>query len=65
MPLHSRPHQAPLQVVRDFCGKPWQQVERERADEIHVDRYCFRAPFITALLGEGLRVPPDRVLLGM
>ncbi|GAB4819746.1 hypothetical protein N2152v2_006792 [Parachlorella kessleri] len=63
--LHSKEDRERFpEVVRDFCGKPWQQVERERADEIHVDRYCFRAPFITALLGEGLRVPPDRVLLG-
>lgn len=53
-----------VQVGREFCSKPWHQVEEERANEIHVDRYCFRAPFVLALLSQGLRVGGDRVRLG-
>ena len=52
------------QVGRDFCAKPWGVVEAERANEIHVDRYCFRAPFVEALLAQGLGVAQERVQIG-
>eukprot|EP00887_Chlorella_sp_A99_P007229 scaffold2.g7229.t1 len=53
---------------RAFCAMPWKQVARERAGEIHIDRYCFRrvvaAPYIAALLTEGLKLKQSQIRIG-
>mmetsp|Transcript_7256 Transcript_7256/g.20453 ORF Transcript_7256/g.20453 Transcript_7256/m.20453 type:complete len:670 (+) Transcript_7256:350-2359(+) len=46
---------------RQYCGREWQAVEAEKSGIKNIDAYCFRAPFVSILLQEGLGVLPSRV----
>ncbi|KAL3136358.1 hypothetical protein ABBQ38_005618 [Trebouxia sp. C0009 RCD-2024] len=47
-----------------FCSTPWPTVNLTRGAEMHVDRYCFRVPYIIHLLTEGLGLPEAQVTVG-
>ncbi|KAL0038169.1 hypothetical protein WJX79_005885 [Trebouxia sp. C0005] len=49
---------------QQFCNTPWSSVDAERGAEVHVDRYCFRVPYITQLLREGLGLPESQISIG-
>ncbi|DBB01407.1 hypothetical protein WJX77_012567 [Trebouxia sp. C0004] len=49
---------------QQFCNTPWSSINAERGAEIHVDRYCFRVPYITQLLREGLGLPESQISIG-
>lgn len=49
---------------QQFCSTPWSSVNAERGAEIHVDRYCFRVPYIMQLLREGLGLPESQISIG-
>ncbi|KAK9807631.1 hypothetical protein WJX72_004780 [[Myrmecia] bisecta] len=51
-------------AARQFCATPWPVINATRGREIHVDRYCFRVPYVTKLLREGLGVPESQIQIG-
>ncbi|EFJ20885.1 hypothetical protein SELMODRAFT_443766 [Selaginella moellendorffii] len=53
-----------LSKGQEFCGKPW-PVARDSVDpQGFIDRYCFRAPYVVALLREGLHLRDEQVTVG-
>eukprot|EP00850_Spirogloea_muscicola_P022512 SM000299S10836 [mRNA] locus=s299:27749:33176:+ [translate_table: standard] len=53
-----------LAAGREFCERPWPEVERSRQGERNVDRYCFRAPYTVALLRSGLGLGDRQLSIG-
>ncbi|KAK9840645.1 hypothetical protein WJX81_006647 [Elliptochloris bilobata] len=49
---------------RAHCAMDWASLLRVRGGETHMDHYCFRAPYVAALLRDGLGVPGERVTVG-
>lgn len=47
-----------------LCALPWDEMQRRYGDEPKLEEYCFRAPYVTTLLTDGLRLPEDRVDVG-
>jgi len=39
---------------RRYCGRPWQELSRDLADIKNIETYCFRAPYVSILLSDGL-----------
>ncbi|BDA48267.1 probable ectonucleoside triphosphate diphosphohydrolase 5 at N-terminal half [Coccomyxa sp. Obi] len=51
-------------VGREHCGLDWEHLKRSRGAEMHVDKYCFRVPYIISLLRKGLAISEDRIRIG-
>ncbi|KFM25933.1 Ectonucleoside triphosphate diphosphohydrolase 1 [Auxenochlorella protothecoides] len=49
---------------RAFCATPWRASAARHADELLVEHYCFRAPYVRALLRRGLGLE-DRAVHGL
>ncbi|GMH35514.1 hypothetical protein BSKO_03382 [Bryopsis sp. KO-2023] len=44
------------EVGKTFCQKEWSSAKKEFGDVVHLDKYCFRAPYAVELLQRGLGV---------
>jgi len=51
-------------VGRAFCEKSWEQVSAQHAGEMAVETYCFRAPYVMALIETGLHLDQNQVIVG-
>eukprot|EP00897_Mesotaenium_endlicherianum_P009522 jgi/Mesen1/8599/ME000005S08564 len=60
----SAPLAALLEAGRRFCGRPWGEVSATFGGEMGLDRYCFRAPYVVALLRDGLGLADRQVSVG-
>ncbi|RMZ52293.1 hypothetical protein APUTEX25_001683 [Auxenochlorella protothecoides] len=49
---------------RAFCATPWRASAARHADELLVEHYCFRAPYVRALLRRGLGLEDRAVHVG-
>ncbi|KAJ1690629.1 hypothetical protein LUZ63_014784 [Rhynchospora breviuscula] len=53
-----------LEKGRDFCAKPWDVAKASVVPQPFIEQYCFRAPYITSLLREGLQIEDSQVVIG-
>lgn len=44
-----------------YCARPWHEIEAELSDIKNTEAYCFRAPFVSILLQDGLGILPSQV----
>ncbi|PSC71682.1 putative apyrase 7 [Micractinium conductrix] len=60
--------EAPLAALeeagRAFCAKGWDAVQADYAGELMVEDYCFRAPYIAALVSDGLLLSDSQLRIG-
>ncbi|KAK2075881.1 hypothetical protein QBZ16_001623 [Prototheca wickerhamii] len=49
---------------RDFCALNWTEAAALHSGEPKLEEYCFRAPYVSALLREGLGLRPEAVSVG-
>ncbi|KAL4451373.1 hypothetical protein ABPG77_009445 [Micractinium sp. CCAP 211/92] len=52
------------QAGASFCGLSWAQVQAQHGGEIMVEDYCFRAPYIAALVRHGLLLRDEQLRIG-
>jgi apyrase len=55
---------AVLDAGRAFCGQPWAAAAAAHPGELAVESYCFRAPYVGALVTQGLGLSQERVEIG-
>lgn len=53
-----------LKRGQEFCEKPWKVAKSSVSPQPFIEQYCFRAPYITALLREGLQIKDNQVIIG-
>ncbi|GBG76667.1 hypothetical protein CBR_g22884 [Chara braunii] len=53
-----------LQVGKTFCERSWKSIDKQHHGVKNLDRYCFRAPYVVALLKEGLGLRQDQITVG-
>lgn len=53
-----------LHVGREFCDKKWEVAMNSVVPQPFIEQYCFRAPYIASLLGDGLHITDNQVLIG-
>ncbi|XP_061355137.1 probable apyrase 7 [Gastrolobium bilobum] len=53
-----------LEKGRDFCEKKWEVAKISVAPQPFIEQYCFRAPYITSLLREGLHITDGQITVG-
>ncbi|XP_028792280.1 probable apyrase 7 [Neltuma alba] len=53
-----------LEKGRDFCEKRWEVAKKSVAPQPFIEQYCFRAPYITSLLREGLHIMDNHITVG-
>ncbi|VAH08248.1 unnamed protein product [Triticum turgidum subsp. durum] len=53
-----------LKRGQDFCEKPWDVARSSVPPQPFIEQYCFRAPYITSLLREGLQIKDNQVIIG-
>eukprot|EP01018_Ginkgo_biloba_P008846 Gb_31598 [translate_table: standard] len=53
-----------LEKGRHFCSKTWQDAERSVLPQPFVEQYCFRAPYVVALLRDGLHIKGEQISIG-
>lgn len=46
---------------RKFCQKDWATVQKDMGNVVHLDTYCFRAPYVAGLLEKGLGIDPNQL----
>jgi hypothetical protein len=63
-PAPTHPTPPPMQVGRQFCTSKWADVAAAHANELQVEQYCFRAPYVQALLLRGLGLQEEQVKIG-
>jgi hypothetical protein len=51
-------------AARAFCAQPWAAAAAAHAGELAVEAYCFRAPYVEALVAAGLGLPLAEVAVG-
>ncbi|BAT99827.1 hypothetical protein LR48_Vigan06g065000 [Vigna angularis] len=49
---------------KDFCEKKWDVAKASVVPQPFIDQYCFRAPYITSLLREGLHINDNQISVG-
>ncbi|AQK86566.1 Putative nucleoside phosphatase GDA1/CD39 family protein [Zea mays] len=49
---------------QEFCEKPWKVAKSSVPPQPFVEQYCFRAPYISSLLREGLQIKDSQVIIG-
>lgn len=47
-----------------FCARPWKEALDSVVPQPLVEHYCFRAPYVVALLQDGLHLREDQVVVG-
>uniref|UniRef100_N1QR44 Ectonucleoside triphosphate diphosphohydrolase 8 n=1 Tax=Aegilops tauschii TaxID=37682 RepID=N1QR44_AEGTA len=53
-----------LKRGQEFCEKPWDVARSSVPPQPFIEQYCFRAPYITSLLREGLQIKDNQVIIG-
>jgi hypothetical protein len=53
-----------LKKGQKFCELNWKDAQAKVAPQPSIDQYCFRAPYIAALLRQGLHLRDDQVTIG-
>ncbi|XP_057448864.1 probable apyrase 7 [Lotus japonicus] len=53
-----------LKKGKDFCDKRWDVAKKSVAPQPFIEQYCFRAPYITSLLREGLHINDNQISVG-
>lgn len=53
-----------LKKGQKFCELNWHQAQANVVPQPSVDRYCFRAPYVVALLRQGLHLQDDQITVG-
>ncbi|KAI4367979.1 hypothetical protein MLD38_016599 [Melastoma candidum] len=53
-----------LEKGRAFCEKTWEAAKKSVAPQPFIEQYCFRAPYITLLLREGLHITEKQITIG-
>lgn len=53
-----------LEKGKEFCEKTWDVAKKSVAPQPFIEQYCFRAPYIVALLREGLHITDGNVIIG-
>ncbi|XP_054778834.1 probable apyrase 7 [Prosopis cineraria] len=53
-----------LEKGKDFCEKRWEVAKKSVAPQPFIEQYCFRAPYITSLLREGLHIMDNHITVG-
>ncbi|KAG0616143.1 hypothetical protein M758_5G093100 [Ceratodon purpureus] len=49
---------------QDFCKMPWKEAERSVDPQPSIEQYCFRSPYVTALLRDGLHLQDSQIQIG-
>lgn len=49
---------------QDFCKLPWKEAERSVDPQPSIEQYCFRSPYVTALLRDGLHLRDAQIQIG-
>ncbi|CAM6102980.1 unnamed protein product [Calypogeia fissa] len=49
---------------QQFCELEWEQARQSVVSQPSIDRYCFRAPYVAALLRHGLHLRDEQVAIG-
>lgn len=47
-----------------FCKMPWKEAERSVDPQPSIEQYCFRSPYVTALLRDGLHLKDTQIQIG-
>lgn len=50
-----------MQSGKEFCQRNWTDVKQGAGDVVELDRYCFRAPYVSLLLQNGLKLENDKI----
>eukprot|EP00249_Psilotum_nudum_P021279 c28047_g1_i2 orf=510-2687(-) len=53
-----------MEKGKNFCGKTWKVAQASVIPQPFVEQYCFRAPYIVALLQEGLHLLEEQIIVG-
>ena len=53
-----------LKKGQKFCELNWKDAQAKVVPQPSIDRYCFRAPYVVALLRQGLHLHDDQVTVG-
>lgn len=53
-----------LEKGRGFCEMRWNVAKKSVAPQPFIEQYCFRAPYVTSLLREGLHIMDDHITVG-
>ncbi|CAL5188308.1 unnamed protein product [Lathyrus oleraceus] len=53
-----------LKKSEEFCEKRWDVAKESVVPQPFIEQYCFRAPYITSLLREGLRINDNQISVG-
>eukprot|EP01018_Ginkgo_biloba_P021381 Gb_19471 [translate_table: standard] len=53
-----------LEKGQHFCSKNWQEAERSVVPQPFIEQYCFRAPYMVALLRDGLHLKDEQIVVG-
>lgn len=49
---------------QDFCKLPWKEAERSVDPQPSIEQYCFRSPYVSALLRDGLHLQDNQIQIG-
>lgn len=49
---------------QEFCKMPWKEAEKSVDPQPSIEQYCFRSPYVTALLREGLHLQDAQIQIG-
>lgn len=52
-----------LEKGQEFCGKTWDVAKKSVAPQPFIEQYCFRAPYISLLLREGLHITDNQITI--
>ncbi|GAB2229447.1 hypothetical protein Droror1_Dr00023590 [Drosera rotundifolia] len=53
-----------LDKGREFCDKSWDVAYRSVPPQPFIEQYCFRAPYISSLLRDGLHIADNLITIG-
>ncbi|XP_024359149.1 probable apyrase 7 [Physcomitrium patens] len=53
-----------LKKGQKFCELNWKEAQAKVSPQPSIDQYCFRAPYVAALLRQGLHLRDDQVTIG-
>ncbi|XP_073396863.1 probable apyrase 7 isoform X2 [Physcomitrium patens] len=53
-----------LKKGQKYCELNWKEVQAKVGAQPSIDQYCFRAPYVAALLRQGLHLRDDQVTIG-
>lgn len=60
----STPIEKLLEKGHKFCELNWKDAQASVVPQPSVDQYCFRAPYVVALLRHGLHLQDDQIVVG-